>query len=119
MVEETEKFTTPTKIEFNLNNTIVQFNIREAVKELFLKFSKEDPTIRILTLDKSKVVWEVDSTLEENNTFQENSRMREQSYRKGNKKVTLYCLVESRLTINRLKYATPVKNHIFDNNIWI
>ena len=119
MVEDTEKFTTPTRIEYNLNNTIVKFNIREAVKELFLKFSKEDPTIRILTLDKSKVVWEVDRTLEENNTFQENFQMREQSYRKGNKKVTLYCLVESRLTINRLKYATPVKNHIFDNNIWI
>ena len=119
MVDDMEKFTTPTKIEYNLSNKIGNFHIRDAVQELFKKMSNEDSAIRILTLDKSKVVWDINSTLEESDIFQDNFKMREQSYRKGNKKVTLYCLVESRFTINRLKYAPPVRDHIFANNIWI
>ncbi len=45
--------------------------------------------------------------------------MKEQSYRKGNKKVILYCVVELIHPINRIKYSEPTKRYIFEQNIWL
>ena len=119
MVDHTERVTTPTKIEFNIPSSTQEVNIREGLNTLLIRMAKEDPAIRILTLDKATVVWELNEELVEAQQFADQLKMREQNFRNGSKKVALFCIVESSFTINRLKYSPEVKDYIFHHNIWI
>ena len=119
MIDTAEKVITPIRVEYNLPNTITQFNVREALQTLLTKMSASDQTIKILNMEQNTILWDRFSELSENADFSVQFKMKEQTYRKGNKKVSLYCIVESQFTINRIKYANEVKEHIFENNIWI
>ena len=44
---------------------------------------------------------------------------REQTFRKGNKKVTIFCTIESTHTINSIKFTDPMKEYLVNHNIWI
>ena len=119
MVERKETFSTPIKIEFNLSTTMQEFNVIKAVKELCNRFSQQDKSIKVFHHDNNQLIWEEKMVLPEDEEFAETFNLREQSFRKGNKKVTLYCIIESIYTINRLKYMEPIKSYIFEHNVWI
>ena len=119
LLDSTEKVITPIRVEYNLPTTITHFNVREAFQTLLTKMSECDRTIKILNIEQTTILWDQCSALSETEDFSAQFKMKEQTYRKGNKKVTLYCIVESQFTINRIKYANDVKDFIFENNIWI
>ena len=119
MIEESEKYITLVKIEYNIKNTISRFNIHKALTELFQKMESQDPQLRILNTEKSTILWESNGALPIEDQFQAQFKMREQTYRSGNTKITLFCVIESINTINRMKYTEPIKTYIFNNNIWI
>ena len=119
MVEESERLLTPVTIEFNLTNESVNFNIIKAVGEVFEKMNRHENSIRILENGTKKLLWEQTIELEEGEAFVDSFRMRDQTFRNGNKKVTLYCTIESFNTINKLKYMEPLNSHIMGQNIWI
>ena len=118
-VEEKEKVSTPIKIEFNIGNTLTEFNIITEFSDLLDTFTHQDPSLRLRDKVAGNVIWEVGSTLPEKEQFIEQFTLREQTYRSGNTKVTIFCVVESNFTVNRLKYAEPTKTHIFQRNIWV
>ena len=64
-------------------------------------------------------IWQENMPLPEDEEFVNKFQLREQTFRKGNLKAMIYCVVESSYTINRLKYMDSLKEHIFENNIWI
>lgn len=82
---------------------------------MFHKLATEDPTIRIFKATRNKLIWEAAGHLAEEEEFIQDL----QSFRRGNAKATIYCSVESRYTINRLKYTESCKQFIFNRNIWI
>ncbi len=119
MTEDREMIVTPVKIEFNLVNTMDEFNIIVAVSTLFTNIQSVDVSLKVHNNDRTEVIWEDSKVLSEDDTFIQQFNMREQTFRNGNKKVTLYCTLESYHNINRLKFMEPVKSFITDNNIWI
>lgn len=119
MIEKTQLFTTPVRIEFNLDTTINTFNIINAATELFSRMQSRDEKLRVLHHNSNDILWEKNIPLPEDKEFLENFRLRDQTFRKGTKKITIHCIIESILTINNLKYMEPLRTYIFDNNIWI
>ena len=118
-MEQKEMLTTPIKIEFNLPSTVAHFNVMEEVEALFVQMTNEDYSLRIWDTQKTVVLWETKELIVDDERFNETFQLREQRFRKGNKKMTLFCVVESMLSINRIKYSNPMKEYIFDKNIWI
>ncbi len=120
MVEEKENIVTPIKIEFNVNAHLNEFNVIQASTELFRRMSLIDQSIRILcTTDDTKVLWDIHSHLPEDQDFQQAFQMREQQFRKGTTKVTIYCIVDSAFPIKRIKFTNPFRSFLTEENIWI
>ena len=119
LTDQKEMISTPIKIEFNVENTSTEFYVLQEFSELLGTMAAQDPSIRLRDKVNGTVVWEAGSQLPENEQFTELFKMREQSYRKGNKKITLFCVVEATYTINRIKYSEPTRTHIFQRNIWL
>ena len=78
-----------------------------------------DPAIKIFAMDTTTLIWDMDSPIDNADFVQENGRMREQVFCRGSQKVTLFFSVESKYTMNRIKYTELVKEYIFLHNIWI
>ncbi len=119
MIEQRQMLHTPIRIEFNLDTSISEFNIINAVSEIFSKMKKRDKTLRVLQTDKKINLWEDKMKLPEDAEFIEKFKLKEQTFRKGSKKITIHCVVESRLTINNIKHSEPLRTYIFEKNIWI
>jgi len=120
MIEEKENIVTPIKIEFNVNAQLTEFNVIQASTELFRRMSLIDQSIRILrTSDDTTVLWDIHSHLPEDQVFQKAFQMREQQFRKGTTKVTIYCIVDSAFPINRIKFTNPFRSFLTEENIWI
>ena len=119
LVENKEILHTPVRIEFNINKTRSEFNILEELTDLLDKLILKEPGLQLLAHTTNKVIWEAGQALPERDIFQDTFQMREQSYRTGNKKIVLFCVVEASSTINQLKYSEPVKPYIFEQNIWM
>jgi len=119
MVESNERLTTPVSIEFNLGPEIREFNIITALMDLFTIAAQQDESFRVLQTGHNEVLWETEWDMPENKDFQEKFQMREQSFRTGNKKVTIYCVIESSYTINRLKYMDTMRQYLTEKNVWI
>ena len=119
MVEEQELITTPVSIEYNLENTVQEFNIMKEVIDLFIKLNQCDKELRIYDTENEKIIWEENTDIENSENLVEDLKVREQTFRKGNKKITLFCIVQSKTTINKLKYMEPVKSYIMGKNVWI
>ena len=45
--------------------------------------------------------------------------MYEQTFRTGNKKVTMYCNIEYNDSINKIKFTEPVRSLLMEKNVWI
>ena len=119
MMDEKEKITTPVRIEYNIDATTGHFNIISSSTNLFETMYTMDPSIKILTSNGNTILWDNQSKLPEDDKFKESFQMREQHFRKGNSKVNIYCVIESRITINRMKFTNPVKDLLLEQNIWI
>ena len=91
----------------------------KAVTELFGKMRQHDDTLRVIQNKTKDVLWDENKPLPENKDFTDKFHLREQTFRKGNKKISLYCIIESRFSMNKLKYTDPLRQYIFDRNIWI
>ncbi len=81
MMEERLKLITPVKIEYNLDATVKEFNIINALQELFEQMSE----------------------------FKTLFHMRERNFRKGNSKVTIHGTVGSISPINSIKLPNQCK----------
>ncbi len=119
MVDQAEKISTPIKIEFNVDKICSEFNLIQEVSNLFDNMAQQDSGIKIREEVKGTILWELGCPLPENEQFIDLFKMRDQSYRNGNKKVTIFCVVEAKYTMNRMKYSEPVKSYIFQKNIWV
>ena len=119
MTEMKEQVTTPIQIEFNIDANTREFNVITACQELFKAMSTVDSSVRILSNDTTTVIWEPEGILPESDQFRTLFYMREQTFRKGNAKVTIYCVVESQSTMNRMKFSDPVKTILLNTNTWI
>ncbi len=73
-------------------------------KQLFEQMCQEDQYMRILIGDRQTVLWEINTPLPEEAQFSELFRLREQMFRKGHKKASIYCTIEGGQTINRMKF---------------
>ena len=119
MTEVKETLLTPLKVEFNINHTTGEFNIILAVKNLFTLMAEIDSSMRVNNNEHTVQLWEVNGHLCEEDDFVPFFKMREQTFRNGNKKVTVYFTVESTYTINNIKFRDPVKSFLLNNNIWV
>jgi len=119
LLEEKELITTPVSIEFNLENTVQEFNIVNGLRTLLEKLVTGDQAIRIYDPAGKKILWEPETELPESSKFEEDFQFREYTYRKGNKKAIVHCVIESQYTINKLKFMEPVRTHILENIIWV
>ena len=119
LVDNKEVYRTPIKIEFNVDNKANEFNLLAEFNALLSHLTTQDPGLRLLDHTTEKVIWETGQALPEKEDFHTAFQTREQSFRTGNKKVSVYCVVEAMSTINRMKYAEPTKSYIFEHNIWI
>ena len=119
MMEVQETKNTPIRIEYNLDNTQGAFNIVQELNLLFTKIVQKDSTVKILNTAKEKILWEANGMNSEDKTVTDDFQVREQTFRNGNRKITLYCVVISTVTINQMKFSDPLKRHLLENNIWI
>lgn len=119
MLDNKEKVLTPVSIKYNIPSSTEEFNVVENCTKLFKQMSLNDTYMRILTGDRITVLWELNSSLPEESKFTELFFMRKQTFRKGHKKVTIYCTVESSRTINSIKFTDPLKSFLAMHNIWI
>ena len=76
-------------------------------------------TLRVLDTDKKIVLWDSSTSLKEIEQFEDNFKIRDRTFRKGNRKVTLFCVIESTTTINKIKYTASLKEYIRRKNVWI
>ncbi len=119
MMEQKKKLVTPVKVEFNSLPDRTDFNVLEQTQTLFDLLCDEDTQLRILDVNKQVVLFERGISLPEGEDFATLMKTRNQTFRKGNSKVTIFFVVESTLSIQKLKYMDPIKTFIFDNNIWV
>ncbi len=119
MMEKKKKLVTPVKVEFNSLPDRTDFNVLEQTQTLFDLLCDEDKQLRILDVNKQVVLFERGISLPEGEDFATLMKTRHQTFRKGNSKVTIFFVVESTLSIQKLKYMDPIKTFIFDNNIWV
>ena len=119
MMEQMEKLTTPVKIEYNLTAEVREFNIIQACEELFDTMGKVDPQMKIISSVDKEQLWEVNSPITENEEFERKYQMRQQNFRNGNTKVTIYGVVESQYNINKMKFTDPLRSLLTQRNIWI
>ena len=119
MMEQKRKLVTPVKVEFNSLLDSTDFNVLEQTQTLFDLLSDKDRQIRILDVNKQVVLFERGISLPEGEDFSTLMKTRHQTFRKGNHKVTIFFVVESTLSIQKLKYMDPIKTFIFENNIWV
>ena len=119
LTDNKELISTPISIEFNIEAGTREFNMIRKCSVLLNAMSEIDRSIRVYSSTHKELLWETNGTLPENDKFRKFFGMREQHFRKGNSKVTLYCTVESLYPINKIKFTDPVKSLLYENNIWL
>ena len=119
MTDTQRKISTPVKVEFNSTPNQTEFNVIGKRQTLFDIFSAGDQNLKILDVDKKVILFKQGITIPDGEEFETLFKARQQTFRKGNRKFTINFLVESTLTIQKLKYKDPIKTFIFENNIWI
>ncbi len=93
MIEKRQLLRTPIRIEFNLDSSLGEFNIIHATTELFGRMFHKDNTIRVLQTETNITLWEDKMQLPEDKEFTERFKLKEQTFRKGSKKITIYCVL--------------------------
>ena len=112
MTETQKKIITPAKLEFNFDKGREVGDLVEHTQQFFTLLTHEDITLKIVNAEQDRILYEIGSEVQEGEEFQENFKVRELTFRKGNKKVILYFTIESRIPVNRIKFANPVKQYL-------
>ena len=118
MVEEKTMLSTPVKVEFNMERTVNEFNVREHTIKLVDNMKIVDRALKINSTNSETKEWETTATLPENEEFNNYFQVREFTYRKV-RKVLVHLKLVTSVPVNKIKYTNPVKEYIFQNNIWI
>jgi len=118
MVENMRMWETPIKIEFNLNRSVVEFNVRDKITELLQLMQEVDNTLKVKPAAPVTREWVTLEALPEEKEFTDQFRLKEFLYR-NHRKVYLHMTVVTTLPMNRIKYAQRVKDYIFNQNIWV
>ncbi len=118
MVEDTTFLETPVKIEFNIAKEVVEFNVREHLLKLLHEMQAFDNSLRIQSSIEQSIEWADLNSFPEGDDFSEHFQLKDFNFR-THKKVIVHMKVVSLSTVNRIKYSGKVKDHIYQQNIWI
>ena len=118
MVEEKQLWETPVKLEFNIDRNLVEYNVRAQLLALLQLLKAKDPTLKIKSATTNEKMWSQLDTLPEDEEFTENFQIKDFLYRKM-RKVVVYMTLLTSIHVNQLKYTEKIKEHIFQNNIWL
>ena len=118
MVEDTNIWETPVKIEFNFDRNTAEYNVRKNVVELLSRMKTVDQKLIVKSTIQDNVEWVTVNTLPEDGEFNDHFQLKEFTYRKFCK-VVVHVKLITELPINRIKYTPVVRNYIFENNIWL
>ena len=80
MVEEKTMLSTPVKVEFNMERTVQEFNVREHTIKLVDNMKIVDSALRINSTNSETKEWENTATLPENEEFNNYFQVREFTY---------------------------------------
>jgi len=117
MVADSTIWNTPVKLEFNIPKHVGQYNVRENLRTLLVLMKQVDPKLKVISAVEEQQEWNDFNLLPEDEEFNEHFQLKEFGYRKF-KKVTVYMKMTTSLHINRIKYRSEVKEHLFQNDIW-
>ena len=118
MVEEKTLLCTPVKIEFNMDRNVFEFNVREHAIKLLDNMKIVDKELKVNSTSCETKEWENTKNLPENEDFNQHFQVREFTYRKL-RKVLVHLKLVTSVPIHKIKYVNPVKEYIFQNNVWI
>ena len=118
MVEDEVLWETPVKVEYNIDRTITEFNVREQTLILLQKMKAIDKSIKIKSFKQNSAEWDDVQDIPEDEEFNDSFRTKDFLYRKFQKVVVHMKLVSSR-HINQIKYSEQVKDFLFKNNVWL
>ena len=88
---EKKRLITPVKLEFNLEADNKEFDIGGNTNTILHLLTQNDRSIKITNTEQDLVT----------------------------QKILLYFMIESTETINRLKFTSPIKQYLLENNIWL
>ena len=118
MVEEKTVLETPVKVEFNIDRSIAEFNIREKVLELLELMKAVDTTMKVKSTVTQGLEWDELDNMPEDDSFTTNFQVREFTFRKV-RKIVVHLTFTTTIPINRIKYTPSVKDFIFQHNVWL
>ena len=118
MVEDKVLLETPVKVEFNIDRTITEFNVREQTLILLQKMKEIDKSIKIKSVNQNNAEWDEIHDIPEDEEFNDSFQTKDFLFRKFRKVVVHMKLVSSRY-INQIKYSEQVKDFLFKNNVWL
>ena len=118
MVENKVVLETPVKVEFNVDKSVREYNVREKVLELLDLMKTVDPTMKVKSTITDHTEWDALNTLPEDEEFGSHFQVRDFTYRKT-RKVLVHLRLSTKFPINRIKYSPKVKEFIFHNNVWL
>ena len=118
MVEDSTYLCTPVKIEFNIAKDVIEYNARKHLLILLKKMQASDDSLRIQSSIKEEVEWVDLDTIPEAEEFADHFQMKDFTYR-THKKVIVHMKLISVSPVNRIKYSRHVKEHIYQENIWL
>ncbi len=112
MVEKDQLEVTYVKVEFNVDQGIMEYNVREQFIKMLVLFMGQDKKLRVQCNTDEAQEWTEFSLLPEDSKFNYSFQLTTREFR-THKKVILYCKIVSEITINNVKYSPPVKKIIF------
>ena len=119
MVEDKQIWETPVKIEFNLDKTLNEFNVQKNVVELLDRMKTIDTKLLVKSTIQENIEWVTPDMLPEDEDFNNHFQLKEFTYRKLCKIVVHVKIIIEMPINNRIKYSPVVREHIFENNIWL
>ena len=118
MVESEKLEVTAIKIEFNVGSQVKEYNARAQLIRLMELMKNYDKKLQIQINTEPHTGWKEFEQLPEDEKFVEMFNLVIREFR-THKKVILHCKVISEKTFNAITYSPTVKQHIFEQNIWI
>lgn len=118
MVENKVVLETPVKVEFNVDKSVLEYNVREKVLELLDLMKKVDQSMKVRSTVTDSIEWEILNMLPEDEEFSTHFQVREFTYRKF-RKVIVHLKLITKYPMNRIKYSQNVKEFIFHHNVWL
>ena len=118
MVSNTTYLETPVKIEFNIAKEVMEYNAHEHLSELLHKMKDFDNSLRVQSSSDTKIEWVDIDMLPEGTEFIEHFQLKDLSFR-THKKVIMHMTLVTIVPVNKIKYSQEVKEHIFQQNIWL